>query len=121
MALAVSATIGVRARPLVGLARRGSPRVAVGPSITGICMSIRITSQSPASQASTACCAVVDHRRLDADLVQQGLQHQLVDRVVLGGQHAQRDRRRARLGASPAAGGPRPLPSPQPAPAAARR
>ena len=65
-------------------------RVAVGPSISGIWMSIRITSQSPVSQASSAACAVVDHGRLDADLVEQGLQHQLVDRVVLGRQHPQR-------------------------------
>ena len=53
MALAVSATIGVRARP----SRASSSRIvrtAVGPSITGICTSIRITSHRPARQASRA-------------------------------------------------------------------
>ena len=42
-----------------GFRARGSGAVAVGPSITGICMSIRIRSQGAASQAATAELAVL--------------------------------------------------------------
>ncbi len=57
------------------------------PSIRGICTSIRIRSHSPPSQAGHRVDPVADHHRLDADLGQQRLQHQLVDRIVLRRQH----------------------------------
>ena len=51
MALALSMMIGVRARPR-SAARMA--RVAVRPSMTGICMSIRMTSNRDRPTASTA-------------------------------------------------------------------
>jgi hypothetical protein len=40
-----------------------------------------MTSHSPASQNPTACWPFHDHR-LDADLQQEGLQHQLIDALL---------------------------------------
>ena len=91
MALAVSAMIGVRGRPSAR-SRARIARVAVGPSITGICMSIRIRSQGSRAQASTASRPSPTITGSTPTWASRVLQHQLV--------HARCPRPPARAGAA---------------------
>ena len=100
MAWAVMAMIGMW--PPVAASRARIAAVASNPSISGICTSIRTTSNGWPSRAVERLAAVAGHDDLVAPLLQQADRQLLVDRVVLGQEEPERPprarRRRRRPG-----------------------
>ncbi len=79
-----------RAPARAGARGRRMARMAVSPSITGICMSIRIRSKSAAGASSTASAPFSDGDQLDPGRAEDQFDDPAVGRMVLGQQHAHR-------------------------------